>query len=38
MASLAIESKVTPLMDWVSVLGRIGLPSFFLWSAYTKFA
>jgi putative oxidoreductase len=38
MASVAIESKVTPLSDWASVLGRIGLASLFLWSAYTKFA
>jgi len=38
MASVAIESKVTPLMGWAEVVGRVGLAVLFLWSAYTKFA
>lgn len=38
MASVAIEPKVTPLMDWAEVVGRVGLAVLFLWSAYTKFA
>jgi putative oxidoreductase len=33
-----IKSKAVALSDWASVLGRIGLASLFLWSAYTKFA
>ena len=38
MASVVVESKVTPLMDWAELLGRVVLAVLFLWSAYTKFA
>jgi putative oxidoreductase len=38
MASVVVESKVSPLEDWVDVLGRAALAALFLWSAYTKFA
>jgi len=38
MASVVVESKVTPLMDWAELLGRVALAVLFLWSAYTKFA
>ena len=38
MASVVVDSKVTPLVDWAEVLGRVGLALLFLWSAYTKFA
>ena len=38
MAAVVVESKVTPLMDWAELLGRVALAVLFLWSAYTKFA
>jgi uncharacterized membrane protein YphA (DoxX/SURF4 family) len=38
MPSQAIQSKVTALLDWADVLGRVALAMRFLWSAYTKFA
>ncbi len=38
MASVVVESKVEPWMDWADVLGRVALAVLFLWSAYTKFA
>jgi uncharacterized membrane protein YphA (DoxX/SURF4 family) len=38
MASVVVEAKSAPLMDWADLLGRVGLAVLFLWSGYTKFA
>jgi putative oxidoreductase len=38
MTFAALETKITPYIDWADVLGRIGLSLLFLWSGYTKFA
>ena len=38
MASVVVDSRAAPLVDWAEVLGRVGLALLFLWSAYTKFA
>ena len=38
MASVVVESKVTPLADFAELVGRVALAVLFLWSAYTKFA
>jgi putative oxidoreductase len=38
MASVVVDSRTAPLVDWAEVLGRLGLALLFLWSAYTKFA
>jgi putative oxidoreductase len=38
MSSIGLDSKVTPLLDWAELLGRVALALLFLWSGYTKFA